>query len=100
MAKRLEPQEPLATSPEAQEHEMIGLAMRLAAQQLRDGTATSPVITHFLKLGTEEAKLQQMLLKAKTEALESETNKDALLKDAIQAFTEYTGEGGPEDDEY
>lgn len=41
-----------ALTPEARENQMISLAVDLAEQQLRDGTASSQVITHFLKLGT------------------------------------------------
>ena len=40
-----------ALSPEARENQLIDLAVNLAEQQLLDGTASSQVITHFLKLG-------------------------------------------------
>ena len=36
-----------ALTPEARENQMIFLATELAEQQLRDGTASSQVITHF-----------------------------------------------------
>ena len=36
---------------EAQENLMISLAVQCAEKQLRDGTASSQVITHYLKLG-------------------------------------------------
>ena len=36
-----------ALSPEARENQLISLAVDLAEQQLRDGTASSQVITHF-----------------------------------------------------
>ena len=48
-----------ALTPEARENQMIDLAVNLAEQQLRDGTAKSQVIVHFLKLGTQRAKLEQ-----------------------------------------
>ena len=41
-----------ALTPEARENQMIALAVDLAEQQLRDGTASSQVITHYLKLGS------------------------------------------------
>ena len=39
-----------ALTPEARENQMIFLATELAEQQLRDGTASSQVITHYSKL--------------------------------------------------
>ena len=43
---------PPARTPEARENQMIMYAIDLAEQQLRDGTASSQVITHYLKLGS------------------------------------------------
>lgn len=61
-------------TPESRENQMVYLAVDLAEQQLRDGTASSQVITHFLKLGSTKEKLEKekleeenKLLKAKTE---------------------------------
>ena len=39
-----------ATTPEGRENEMVSLAIDLAEKQIREGTASSQVITHFLKL--------------------------------------------------
>ena len=49
---------PPALTPEAAEAQMISLAMDCAKQQLIDGTASSQVITHFLKLGTQKHKAE------------------------------------------
>ena len=75
--KPLKPIRP-ASTPEARESQMISLAVDLAEQQLRDGTASAQVITHYLKLGSTKEKIekdilkeQKKLVKAKTEALES-----------------------------
>lgn len=43
-----------AQNPEVQEQRMIGLAVDLAEKQLREGTASSQVITHYLKLAATE----------------------------------------------
>ena len=43
-----------AFSPEARENQMIALAIDLAEKQLREGTAASSVITHYLKLGSKK----------------------------------------------
>ena len=40
-----------ALTPEARELQMISLAVDLAEKQLLEGTASSQVITHYLKLG-------------------------------------------------
>lgn len=94
-----------ALTPEARENQMISLAVDLAAKQLQDGTASSQVITHFLKLGTVKEKLERerleeenRLLKAKTKALESAEEVKVLYEDALKAMRNYAGQGDP--DEY
>lgn len=77
---------------------MCALAIDLAEQQLREGTASSQVITHFLKLASTKEKLekeilekQRELLEAKTEALQSTQRIEELYADAINAMKEYSG---------
>ena len=41
-----------ALTPEARENQLIALAVNLAEKQLREGTASSQVITHYLKKST------------------------------------------------
>lgn len=89
-----------ALTPEARENQMIFLATELAEQQLRDGTASSQVITHFLKLGSSKEKLeheileeQKKLISAKTEMLESSKRIEELYANAINAMREYGGHG-------
>ena len=93
-----------ALSPEDREKQLISLAVNLAEQQLIDGTASSQVITHYLKLATsrerlEREKLEQenALLRAKTEAYESAKHVEELYSSAIAAFKTYSGidEGVP-----
>lgn len=87
-----------ALTPEARENQMIFLATELAEQQLRDGTASSQVITHYLKLGSSKEKLERDILKeqkklitARTEALESSKRIEELYENAITAMREYGG---------
>lgn len=98
-----------ALTPEARENQMISLAVDLAEQQLRDGTASSQVITHFLKLATVKEKLERekleeenRLLRAKTKAIDSAEETKARYEEAIRAIRIYSGEttGDDEDDEY
>lgn len=87
-----------ALTPEARENQLIAEAIDLAEKQITAGTASSAVICHYLKLGSTKAKLENeklqeenKLLRAKTEALESQKNLERLYKDAITAMTEYRG---------
>lgn len=95
-----------ALTPEARENQLIYLATELAEQQLRDGTASSQVITHYLKLGTAKEKLEReilmenkKLLTAKTEAIQSAKRVEDLYANAIAAMRKYSGNGGADDDE-
>lgn len=88
-----------ATTPEARENQMVSLAVDLAEEQIRNGTASSQVVTHFLKLGSTRERLEQerlehenQLTQVKIEALESQTRIEELYKDAIGAMRSYTGE--------
>lgn len=94
-----------ALTPEARENQLIYLATELAEKQLRDGTASSQVITHYLKLGSSKEKLEQEILKenkklltAKTEAIQSAKKIEELYANAISAMKKYSGHGGDEDD--
>lgn len=94
-----------AITPEARENQLIALAMDRAEEQLRDGTASSQLITHFLKLGTTRAELEKeklaqenKLLEAKTENLQSMARMEELYAEAIKAMQNYSGNGEP--DEY
>lgn len=95
-----------ALSPEARENQLIYLATELAEQQLRDGTASSQVITHYLKLGSSKERLEKeilaenkKLLAAKTESLQSAKRIEELYTNAIAAMRKYSGHGGDTDDE-
>ena len=95
-----------ALSPEARENQLIYLATELAEQQLRDGTASSQVITHYLKLGSTKERIekeilekQKDLISAKTEALQSTKRIEELYTNAITAMKKYSGHGGDDYDE-
>ena len=95
-----------ALTPEARENQLISLAVDLAEQQLREGTASSQVITHYLKLGTTRERLEKELLerevelkKAKTENLKSAARIEELYENAISAIRRYSGQGAIEDDD-
>lgn len=94
-----------ALTPEAREAQLVSLAVDLAEQQLREGTASSQVISHYLKQSTakaqlelEKLRLENELAKAKTEHLQSQKRVEELYADALKAMRNYNGQGEP--DEY
>ena len=92
---------PPALTPEQRENELIGLAVDLAERQLREGTASSQVISFYLKLGSTREQLERdrlisenAMLRAKTEALESQRRTEELYANAIKAFQSYADISG------
>ena len=82
-----------ALTAEGREKQMISLAIDCAEKQLREGTASSQVITHYLKLAStknllemEKLKKENELLKAKTEAIKSAKSQEELYAKAIAAI--------------
>ena len=97
---------PPALSPEARQNQMISLAVNLAEQQLMDGTASSQIITHYLKLATtkeqlelEKTKAEVELMKAKSKAISDAEERDQMYKRAIEAMRIYGGFNGGADGE-
>ncbi len=95
-----------ALTPEARENQMIALAVDVAEQQLRKGTASSAIIVHYLKLATvksqvelEKLKKENELLEAKTKSLESSQHSEQLYHQALKAFSSYSGKESGEDDD-
>jgi hypothetical protein len=96
---------PPATTPDQRENQLISAAVDLAERQILEGTATSQVITHYLKLGSsrerlEKERIQQEneLLKAKVKSLDSAERTEELYKKALAAMRTYSGR--PEPDEF
>lgn len=100
--RRLRP----ALSPEAREQQLISLAVDQVEKQLREGTASSQVITHFLKMGSTRERIekeilekQRELISAKTQALQSAERVEELYKNALEAMRNYKGNDFSEDEE-
>ena len=100
-----------AITPEARENQMIALAVDLAEKQLIEGTASSQVITHYLKLATTKEKIEREILEkqkelivAKTENLQSAKRIEELYSNALKAMQNYSGQAcsmeDDEDDDY
>lgn len=93
-----------ATSPEARENQLISLAYDLAEKQFLEGTASSQVITHFLKMGSTRERLEQLkiggevrLNNTKIENMESAARTEELYAKAMKAMGVYSGQE-PDDD--
>lgn len=87
-----------ALTPEARENQLVSLAVDLAEKQLREGTASSQVITHYLKIGSTKERIEREILNkqkdlivAKTETLQSGKNLESLYNEAIEAMKHYGG---------
>jgi hypothetical protein len=95
-----------ATTPEMRENQLISLATDLAEKQLRDGTASSQVIVHYLKLATAKEKLEEQimakkaeLITAQTESLQAAKRIEELYENALAAMKQYGGGGSDEEEE-
>lgn len=98
--------EPPARTPEEHETRMIGIANEVAEEQLRNRTASSQVICHFLKMGSAKERYEREILKkeaelltVKTEAIKSQKKVEDLYNSALKAFRSYNGENVEEEDE-
>lgn len=87
-----------ATSPESRENQIASAAYNLAEEQILSGTASSQVITHFLKMGSTRERLEQQriehenqLMVVKREQIQSQQRIEELYMDAIQAMRSYGG---------
>jgi hypothetical protein len=90
---------PPATNPQDRENQIIAAAFDLAEKQIRDGTASSQVLSLFLKYGSSREKLEQEkiamennLLETKREILESEKRTEELYRKALDAMRTYSGQ--------
>lgn len=106
-ARKSEPEKavrrPPATTPQGRENQLIALAYDEAEKQIRSGHATSQLLTHFLKLGTEREKLERKRIQvdvslgeAKVKSIESQENAELRYKEAMIAFKSYAGQGEEE----
>lgn len=96
---------PPARTVEGRENQLAAIAVDLAEKQMREGTASAQVITHFLKLASRREALElerlqgeNILLAAKAEAMASTKRIEELYEAAIQAMRVYAG-GEPEEED-
>lgn len=99
MAGNRRPKRRPATTDEGREGQLVSIAVDLAEKQMQDGTASSQVITHFLKMGSTRERLEQeriknenLLLQVKVESLRSAKKVEDLMAEALDAFRSYAGQ--------
>ena len=96
-----------ARTPEARENQLMDLAVDLAEKQLSEGTASAMLITHYVRMASQKARLEQEklqkeieFLRAKTEVYESDRQSNEKYERALKAFSMYSGhpeESDPEE---
>lgn len=93
---------PRATTPEGRENQLTALAYDLAEKQLNDGTASAPIINHFLRAGSTRGKIEEVrlqmevkLAEAKIEAMNAMVRQEELFAEAIKAMRSYQGSDEP-----
>lgn len=94
-----------AVTEESRENQLVSLAVDLAEKQLEAGTASSQVITHYLKLGSTRERLEQErlkreneLLNSKVELMASAKRVEELYETALNAMRLYAGQHANQDD--
>lgn len=92
-------------TPEGRENRLISMALDLAEERLRNGTATAQEVVHFLKLGSEKSRvevekleLEKKLVEAKTENLKAQRDMATMFNDAMAAMKRYRGAEEDEDE--
>lgn len=100
--RRLKP----AITPEGRENQLISMAYDLAEKHLREGTATSQEICHFLRMGSPSARLEQENMRLKQEKMaaeikqiESQARVEELYSNALKAMRSYSVNRGEDDDD-
>lgn len=92
-------------TPEGRENRLISMALDLAEERLRNGTATAQEVVHFLKLGSEKSRvevekleLEKKLVEAKTENLKAQRDMATMFNNAMAAMKRYRGEEDDSDE--
>lgn len=104
-----QPKRKRAKSLEARQRQLVAKALDKVEERIDSGEATAQELVHFLRLGTEQAKvelekakLDNELIKAKTKAYESAEDMKVMFEEAVKAMKSYspTQESQDEEEEY
>lgn len=93
-----------AYTTKARENQLINLAYEQAEERLRNGTASSQIITALIHMGSMKAEMEYEKLKsdlkvanAKIAQMESEETTEERYQEVLKAFKSYKGY---DEDEY
>lgn len=97
--KRVDVSRRPSMTPEGRENEVVAMAYDMAEEQIRNRTASSQVLTYFLKMGASRERIereilaeQKKLVSAKTEAIESEKKDRVDYEKVLSAMKRYSGD--------
>ena len=83
----------------ARERRLVGLAYDEAERRLKEGTASSEMICHFLRVGSSKEYLDQQMMAgkielqaAKTEMFKAQQQTEQRIAEAIAALKSYQGD--------
>ena len=96
---------PPSTSLNDREAQLVSMAYDAAEKQIREGKASSQVLTHFLKQGSsshelelEKLRCENKLLMAKVEAFKAAQESEKRYREAIEAVLGYQGRRRDDED--
>lgn len=85
-----------ARTPKQRENQIINLVMDVVEQKIIDGTASSQILCHFLKLATEKERLENdklrgelELAKARVRQIDMQEDLKSLYEGAVSAMRGY-----------
>lgn len=95
-----------ALTSEGEINQVINMAIKLAKKKIKDGTASSQIITHFLNLATAKTQLEAEKLRAdvalsnaKVDQIQSDKEMKAAYDEVIKAIKGYQGRSDEEDED-
>lgn len=95
-----------AKSSRQRENQIINMVMDVVEERIANGTASSQILCHFLKLATERERLENERLKsdmelskAKIRQIDMQENLAELYEGAIAAMNQYRSDSDYEGDD-
>lgn len=96
-----------ATTMEGREMELVNLAYDAVEERIKNGSASSQELIHFLKLGSSSERLSQEkmesdmdLQRAKIEQIQSSQQMESIIQNAIDAMKGYSYNSNSEEEDY
>lgn len=96
-----------ARTPKQRENQIINLVMDVVERKIEDGTASSQILCHFLKLATEKERLENdklrgelELAKARVRQIDMQEDLKSLYEGAVTAMRSYRSTNENEEQEY